>query len=427
MPIDTGRTYLQKHRFAQRQIAAPPAPDLGIVAVIPSYCEPDLARTLASLAACELPPCAVEVIVVFNTPARDDEAMHRRQAESRQAAESWIRSHPTAIRYHLLDFPDLPERHAGVGLARKIGMDEAVDRLEQAGNAEGLILCLDADSMVETNYLQEIHRAFAQNPRAEAACIYFEHPTAGDEFEPDVYRGIVRYELFLRYYIQALRFADYPYAMHTVGSSMAVRSAAYQAQGGMNRRKAGEDFYFLHKFIPGGQVIEINGTRVIPSPRAADKVPFGTGRAIGNWLAGDRSYWPAYVPETFRELKALTAAVPDAYDAPFEGLPEAVAAFLVSENVAAQRVEIRRNVAGRAAFIKRFYQWFDGLKVLKYVHFARDHHHPDGDIAGAASRLYEWAQGAALDLPEAPDAAARALLEVYRKWDRAKTDIQSPG
>ncbi|MEZ4848576.1 MAG: hypothetical protein R3B93_08140 [Bacteroidia bacterium] len=28
-----------------------------------------------------------------------------------------------------LHFPDLPAKHAGVGLARKIGMDEAVDRL----------------------------------------------------------------------------------------------------------------------------------------------------------------------------------------------------------------------------------------------------------------------------------------------------------
>ena len=30
---------------------------------------------------------------------------------------------------------------------------------------------------------------------------------------------------------------------------MAVRADAYLRQGGMNRRKAGEDFYFLNKFM----------------------------------------------------------------------------------------------------------------------------------------------------------------------------------
>lgn len=419
MPIDTGRSYLQKHRFAPRQILSAPDPALAMVVVIPSHCEPDLVDTLASLAACELPPCAVEVLVVLNLSAQAEAAARARHVSSIQAAKAWLARQQTAIRFHLLDFPQLPDRHAGVGLARKIGMDEAVDRLEQVGHPEGVIVCLDADSLVDRNYLVEVYQAFAQHPKAEAAAIYFEHPTAGAAFEADIYRGIVRYELFLRYYIQGLRFAGYPYATHTVGSSMAVRSRSYQVQGGMNRRKAGEDFYFLHKFLPGGQVVEVNTTRVIPSPRAAEQVPFGTGRAMNNWLAGTRDTWPVYAPETFRDLQSLTRAVPNGYDTPFGEMPEAVAAFLEAENFPEVLAEIRGNVSGSAAFAKRFYQWFDGLKVLKYVHFVRDHVHPNGEIIGAAARLYEWAQGEQLDLPDYPDAAAMQLLGYYRALDRA--------
>ena len=91
------------------------------------------------------------------------------------------------------------------------------------------------------------------NPRSPGCSIYFEHPLHGP-LEPKVYEAIAAYELHLRYYVQALRYAAFPYAHHTIGSSMAVRADAYAKQGGMNKRQAGEDFYFLHKIIPlGGQ------------------------------------------------------------------------------------------------------------------------------------------------------------------------------
>ncbi len=40
------------------------------------------------------------------------------------------------------------------------------------------------------------------------------------------------------------------HAYHTIGSSMAVRCSAYAKIGGMNRRKAGEDFIFYTNLYP---------------------------------------------------------------------------------------------------------------------------------------------------------------------------------
>ena len=90
--------------------------------------------------------------------------------------------------------------------------------------------------------------------------------------------------------------ALFPFAFHTIGSSMAVRASSYMRQGGMNKRKAGEDFYFQQKIIPLCGFTECNSTVVYPSPRPSYRVPFGTGRAMLGYLQnGEVLTWvPGY-------------------------------------------------------------------------------------------------------------------------------------
>ena len=107
-----------------------------------------------------------------------------------------------------------------------------------------MIVNIDADCTTESNYLLTIHQHFQAQPESWAAGIRYEH--ALDD------PAIVDYELHLRYYVQAQRHVGMPFAHQTLGSCMVVRSEAYARMGGMNRRKAGEDFYFLQKFIEVG-------------------------------------------------------------------------------------------------------------------------------------------------------------------------------
>jgi glycosyltransferase involved in cell wall biosynthesis len=388
MTIFSGKSYLEKHRFAPRQILTRPSKRLNMVVVIPSHCEPDLLRTLDSLENCDKPQQDVEVIVVINNSKRATEAVKEENKVSLAKAQAWKEAKPRNFEYHFLHFPDLPKKHAGVGLARKIGMDEAVDRLEQIENSEGIIVCLDADSQVVPNYLVEIERAFLRFPKGTACSIHFEHPLEGGGFPPEVYEGILRYELYLRYYIEGLRFAGYPYAFHTIGSSMVVRSKAYQAESGMNRRKAGEDFYFLHKFIPNPGFFELNSTRVIPSPRPAEKVPFGTGKAIVKWLEEGATHYPAYDPKAFIQLKAFLTEVKSWYkEEPGQFAPE-IQAFLDQESFSEALISIRKHVGREDAFEKRFYQWFHPLKVLQYIHFTRDQYWPEIEVLEASQQLW---------------------------------------
>lgn len=397
MTIFSGKSYLEKHRFAPRQIKEQPQADLNLVVVIPSYCEPDLIQTLHSLEDCNVPKGGVEVIIVFNSSEKAAEKDRQINAQGLKEAILWRDAAERKFVYHFLSFPDLPKKHAGVGLARKIGMDEAVDRLEQLERPEGVIICLDADSQVVTNYLVEIENAFSSNLKRKACSIHFEHPLTGNDFPAEVYEGILRYELYLRYYIEGLRFAGYPYAYHTIGSSMAVRSSAYQAESGMNRRKAGEDFYFLHKFIPNPGFFELNTTHVIPSPRPAEKVPFGTGKSIVNWLDQGASHYPAYDVRSFFQLKSFLDDVPNLYQSAPGTYPEAIQAFLEQENFSEELREIRKHVASQPAFEKRFYQWFHPLKVLQYVHFARDNFWSEVEILEAAGQLWEKLSGDSME------------------------------
>ncbi len=81
----------------------------------------------------------------------------------------------------------------------------------------------------------------------------------------------------------------------------------------MNKRKAGEDFYFIQKIIELGNYTELNTTGVIPSPRISNRVPFGTGKAIGDWVKQGSEEYFTYHPQTFRDLIPLTSNIDKLY------------------------------------------------------------------------------------------------------------------
>jgi hypothetical protein len=423
--------YFQRFGFCERQILIPPSPALAMAVVIPCFNEPDLIGSLESLWACDRPSATVEIIVVINSSTEDSESIRLQNLRTLQLASEWsARHHDSKLQVHLLHFPRLPAKHAGVGLARKIGMDEAARRFDDLGrSSEGIIICFDADCRCEWNYLGSIERHFRENPRSPGCSIYFEHPLEGP-LDPEVYEAIAVYELHLRYYVQALRYAGFPYAQHTIGSCMAVRAGIYKKQGGMNRRQAGEDFYFLHKVMPLGGFTDLTETKVIPSPRDSDRVPFGTGRAVRNYLVeGTISTYPL---EAFLDLKMLFDLVPAfcqsgniSKTSPAESLPESLRTFLDQESFSAALKEILENTSTDSAFRKRFFQWFNGFQVMKFVHYARDHVYGGRSVAEEARRLLHLLVA---ETNLSPNAGTQELLSFYRQLDREAGSFRSrPG
>lgn len=420
MPIDSHLNYLQKNAFCPPQILEAPDPDLWMVIVIPCFNETDLVGSLQALADCEAATCAVEVITVINSGVHHPEAIRATNRQTLEEARAWAQQNSASrLTYHFVHVPDLPKKHAGVGLARKIGMDEAVHRLALAGQPQAPIVCFDADARCTANYLRAIEAHFQDHPKVASCSIYFEHPLAGDLPE-SVYSGILRYELYLRYYVQALRWAGHPHAFHTIGSSMAVRADLYQAQGGMNRRKAGEDFHFLQKLIPLGTHSELNTTRVIPSPRPSDRVPFGTGKAIGAYMELPDLDFPVYAPASFSALREALENVSDWYTMQetelqqlVKEVPEVVGAYWEKTGFVAQILECQQYTTNAETFGKRFFRWMNGLKTLQYFHFVRDEYLPNVPLKSASAHIWEAVTGQACQAENLRD-----LLLAYRELDK---------
>ncbi|HHL52445.1 MAG TPA: glycosyltransferase family 2 protein, partial [Flammeovirgaceae bacterium] len=212
--------YFERYAFAQSLIGKAPAKGLSMVVVIPCYNEPDLLPTLNSLLACTPPPGVVEVLIVVNEPDGAAAAVQQQNRQTLHSLKRWQTEVKPWFALHSA-YLTLPAKTAGVGLARKAGMDDAARRFELLHKPHGVIVCLDADCTVAPNYLTAIYDTFCRSKQPPiGAVVYFEHPLPE---ESRLRSGIVQYELHLRYYVQALAHIGYPFAHHTVGSTIVVR------------------------------------------------------------------------------------------------------------------------------------------------------------------------------------------------------------
>ena len=404
-------SYLEKQHF-KPTLSEPIKPETELIIVIPSHDEHELFKSLQSLSDCFPGTSPVEVIVVLNSSSDSQEevtVLHRKQHVILQDASN--RLNKPHITFHSISTEDMNPKEAGVGLARKTGMDEAVHRLDSSGKDKGWVVCFDADCTCDPNYLQALEIEFKKHPKAKAASIYFEHKYDSHD-EP-----IVKYELHLRYFRQALLWSGHPFAFHTVGSSMAVRADAYAAQSGMNKKKAGEDFYFLQKHIPQGNFLEINTTTVYPSSRKSDRVPFGTGRAMLEFEEG-RDLSLTYPFSSFEDIQVFIEEIKREYDDSrafdhvFEQrLPESMCAFLSENNFKDRVPDLLQYGKNWETFRKRFYNWFGVFRAMKFIHFARDNNYGVGKLHQEANKLLFAKNLHAEETLE-------ALLKKYRELDK---------
>jgi hypothetical protein len=389
-------SYLQKHAFTGRLIDAEPAEELSLIVCIPATREPGLIDCLDSLFLCDPPAAPCEVIVLINSGEGDPAQTIRQNRQSHKECLHWIAGHRReGLDFHLVLQEGLPKKHAGAGLARKIVMDEAVRRFDRSGNPNGILASLDADATVETNYFRALQQHYDDHPGTDGCSIRFTHPLEGDAFEDAVYDAIVNYELHQRYYLQGVRYTGYPYAYHTVGSSFSVTASAYCRQGGMSKRQAGEDFYFIQKVAVLGNYTECQATTVHPSPRPSDRVPFGTGPDIARQVKTPGSSYLTYAPGLFRMLRPFYTGASHLYDPHgdqtfLSGLDPLLQDYLEETRFARSLNEIRANAGSPETFLKRFLRSFNMFWILKFLHYAEQRGTEKVEIAKAAITLGDW-------------------------------------
>jgi len=267
---------------------------------------------------------------------------------------------------------ELDDVEGGVGLARKIAMDEALKIFNYNCSATKLLVCLDADCTVDKNYLTEIRSHF-NSKKSSAAVVNYRHNSGEDNINT---YAIICYEIYLRYYELALRYAKSPYAFHTIGSTMACDVASYIKAEGMNKRKAAEDFYFLSKLSKFCKVEKIDATNVYPSSRESDRVPFGTGQRVSRYLSYVRNEYELYNPEIFRNLKLWNEYYlsPDFDENNKAAIPASIDSYLRQNNFYNSFARIKDNSKTARQLLNQKTRWFDAFRTLKYIHYAKDEH-----------------------------------------------------
>ena len=399
-----------------------PNGSLGLVVAIPACNEPDLLRTLRALRACTPPEVDVEVIVALNSAASAGADVLRQNRVSAAEIADFAREYgKDRFRILYIHRSGISDRDAGAGTARKLAMDHALSRFNRLDRPGGVILSFDADTLCEPDYLSAVNTHFRLYPDTTACSVYFEHPLEGGEYPERVYKGITQYELHLRYYIEGLRHAGHPHAYHTVGSAFCVRAGIYAAQGGMNRRKAGEDFYFLQKIIPLGHYHELNSTCLTPSPRPSGRVAFGTGPVVEKFLSGRSEFLESYDPRAFYDLKEFIGSVPGMYrmnDRDLAGLqnswPLSIRRNLEGE-FQERFSEIRKNSARPETFTRRFFRWFNMFRTLKFLNFANREIYSPLPVRDAA---YEFLRQTGET--GRPPRGEADLLKEYRRIQRSR-------
>ncbi|HEX2968791.1 MAG TPA: glycosyltransferase family A protein [Bacteroidales bacterium] len=412
-------SWLRDKAVFQEFIQELPGRNTGIILVIPAYNEPHVTMTLDSLADCDKPDCEVEVLVVINAPLKAPQEHLEGNLLTLANIESWKKAHKNCF-FRLFSIkPDVTTDDWGVGLARKTGMDEALRRFNKIDKPDGVILCLDADCTVKHDYITSICNEFFLMKDRTACSVYFEHPLSGNEYPGIYYTSILSYELHLRYYYQGLILSGYPYPTQTTGSAMAVKALTYIKAGGMNRKQAGEDFYFIQKLASSDGYFYLNSTAVYPSPRSSYRVPFGTGASIEKLISSPGSDFLTYNPNAFEDLKATFLILPELYDKDdveisglYERLPNSIKLFIPADELKSKIDEIRRNTGSYSSFSKRFFGWFNMFKVVKYLNFIHREHIPRVPVNKAATSLLKKS-GVSREFKNDYE-----LLEFYRSLER---------
>lgn len=266
----------------------------------------------------------------------------------------------------------------GVGLARKIGCDIALQLIEKGKVLSSWIRNIDADVIVPEDYFfnPEEHRE-----QASAFLYDFIHDTRPlGALAP----ALEIYDALLRYYVEGLRWAGSPYAHHSLGSIITVRAEAYAAVRGFPKREAGEDFYLLNKLAKVGRIEENLGSPVRIEGRLSERVPFGTGVKVnefGSLLAADKEIL-FYNPLVFVLLKSWLDVLNQYASSSDMSLLRSVLledpsnSDLKEALEALEWVDLIESLWAKSKTsqvrLKNFHDFFDAFRTLKFIHYLRD-------------------------------------------------------
>ena len=325
------------------------------------------------------------VIVVLNGRLGADDSVHTLNAECGRELGSrfslrelgcggWL-GHDASMSLLVVDRFTTDRRlpwRQGVGLARKIGADVALELIATGRVRRPFFAMTDADTRLPEDYFGRLAEL---EPECSAAMFPFWHEPRG---ESQVDRATALYEIRLRYIQRGLQWANSPYAFHAVGSTMAVHALNYAHVRGVPKRQAAEDFYLLGKLSKVRPLARLRGVPVRIRSRVSSRVPFGTGAETAKLTRGDALEF--YHPDCFAAVRDVTGGLRRLSESPcvsghelFTQMRPPTKRFLESEGALRAWQKLSEQAPNPLARLRRFHDWFDGFRTLKLIHHVRNH------------------------------------------------------
>jgi len=253
----------------------------------------------------------------------------------------------------------------GVGQARKIAADVAVQLIHSGIVKQPWIFSTDADVQLPENYFEVVQ---AVNPtEVSAVCLPFEHKT---DQQPWALQQHL-YDFKLYYYQAGIRFAGAAYDYIPLGSTLVVSALAYAQVRGFPMRNGAEDFYILNKLAKLGRIEQPQQPLIDIESRLSERVPFGTGPAVRTLLdASDALQYPLYYhPQCFYHLKQWYVFLQDYWQQ--RQLPEDEVLMELIEFFNLQQVlnKTLPHIRTKKRWQQFVHEWLDAFRLLKSVHF----------------------------------------------------------
>jgi glycosyltransferase involved in cell wall biosynthesis len=250
-----------------------------------------------------------------------------------------------------------------VGWARKVLMDT----INAKAKEHDIILSLDADTVFGKHYFESIYKSFSGHPDAKGMSIPYYHKLSGNT---DNDRAILRYEIYMRYYLINLIRIGSPYSFTALGSAIAFPLSSYRAIRGIAPKTSGEDFYLLQKLCKLGRILIWNDELVNPSPRLSDRVLFGTGPAMIKGINGDWSNYPIFDYKHFDKVKETYDLFPLLFE---KNVQTPMFDFLKQQfNNDDIWTGLRNNYKNPSSFIRACHSKVDALRIFQFLKSQHD-------------------------------------------------------
>ncbi len=250
------------------------------------------------------------------------------------------------------------EKKKGVGQARKTLFDFIVSKARD----NDLVISLDADTCFSENYFQSLINRFNEFPNSPGMAVPYYHPLEDDE---KVNRAILRYEIYMRYYLINLLRIGSPYAFTALGSGMAFPVWACKKVNGITPFEAGEDFYFLQKLCKTGKLLLWNQEKIYPSARISDRVPFGTGPSVRKGIDNQWENYPIYNHILFNMIEKTYHLFPTLFT---QNIETPLTGFLIQQLKTPYLWEpLRNNFKTEQLFIRACHERLDGFRIFQFL------------------------------------------------------------